>query len=270
MKKNLRKKINDILAKIGFVIQRKTNEEKIINLINKLHPVRTQYKLIRVGPNGDGGYLIPDDLVGIKACFSPGVDKISEFELWCFKKGMEIYLADKSVDSANLNIPKENYHFLKKYLGCTNNESFITMDEWVNSNISQKENIELLLQMDIEGGEYDTLISTSDELMRLFRVIVIEFHHLDQLWNPDFFHFAEIVFNKILQTHICVHIHPNNCSEIDVRNGIQIPKVAEFTFLRKDRAEFLQYETKFPNELDYDNTSKKSIVLPKNWYSDSN
>lgn len=36
--------------------------------------------LIRLGPNGDGGYLVPDDLTGIEACFSPGVCATSEFE----------------------------------------------------------------------------------------------------------------------------------------------------------------------------------------------
>ena len=246
-------------------ILRTTPKEKVINFIKKLHPVRTQFDLIRIGPNGDGGYLVPDDLNGIQACFSPGVYKISEFELWCLNHGMEIYLADKSIDEVNLDIPKDQYSFIKKHVGCTNNEDFMTLDEWVNLSIS-KENSELLLQMDIEGGEYDTLISISDSLMERFRILVIEFHSLHKIWNPEFFHFAEIVFNKILQTHSCVHIHPNNCCGIKSRNGVQIPRIGEFTFLRNDRFSSSGFERKFPHNLDYDNGKNEHIVLPQDWY----
>lgn len=268
MKRILKKIIENQLAKRGILIERITHKEKIIELIKKLHPLQTQFDLIRIGPKGDGGYLVPNDLYGIQACFSPGVDKISEFELWCLNNGMEIYLADKSVDNVNLNIPEDQYNFINKYVGCTNNEDFITLDKWVNLNIS-KENSELLLQMDIEGGEYDSLMSISDSLMKRFRILVIEFHSLHKLWNPNFFRFAEIVFNKILQTHSCVHIHPNNCCGIYSKIGIQIPRVTEFTFLRKDRISSSNYESRFPHELDYDNTSNKHITLPKDWYKSS-
>ncbi len=254
---------------MGLVIQRITPKEKIIKLINKLHPYRTQFELIRIGPNRDGGYLVPDDLEGIQACFSPGVDNKSEFELWCLKNGMEVYFADKSVDYVNLDVPKEQYSFIKKFVGCTNNDDFITLDEWVNTNISNK-NSDLLLQMDIEGGEYESLMSATDSIMKRFRILIIEFHGLRNLWNPEFFRFAEVVFNKILQTHACVHIHPNNSNKIVSRNGIHISSTAEFTFLRKDRIKTFTHITKFPHKLDYDNNPRnKHIKLPDTWYKSS-
>lgn len=81
---------------------------------------------------------------------------------------------------------------------------------------------------------------------------------------------AKKVFNKILQTHSCVHIHPNNCCPINSRLGIDIPMVAEFTFLRNDRFMPTNYETIFPNELDFDNVKdKKSLFLSKIWYRNS-
>ena len=265
MKRFLRKIVVKRLARNNEAIKSRTATNKVKSLIEKLHPLRAENGLIRIGPNGDGGYLVPNDLDGIQACFSPGVDRISEFERWCFNNGMEIYLADKSVDQVNLDLPKDQFNFIKKYVGCTNNEDYITLDTWVNQNIIDDKS-ELLLQMDIEGGEYDSLINISDSLMKRFRIIVIEFHSLFELWNPEFFKYAEIVFNKILQTHLCVHIHPNNCCGILNVNGIEIPSFAEFTFLRKDRFSVFNFETEFPNVLDYDNTSKKTIVLPKDWH----
>ncbi len=47
---------------------------------------------------------------------------------------MKIFMADKSIEKPNLDIAK--YNFIKKYVGCTNNDDYITMDNWINSNCS--------------------------------------------------------------------------------------------------------------------------------------
>jgi|TARA_B110000908_G_scaffold140271_1_gene167321 hypothetical protein len=265
----MKKKFMEILVsqfvKIGILLTRATDKKKVANLIESLYPFQIQTNLIRLGPKGDGGYLVPNDLDGIEACFSPGVDKISEFERDCLKYGMKVFMADKSVEKPNLNISESNYDFIKKYVGCTNNDEFLTMDNWVNSNCPSDKS-ELLLQMDIEGGEYNSLINMSDSLMNRFRIMVIEFHSLQDLWNPHYFNLNQTVFNKILQTHICVHIHPNNCCGITSRFGVEIPRVAEFTFIRKDRIEIKKFQFNFPHKLDYDNTKNKTISLPNNWY----
>jgi hypothetical protein len=139
------------------------------------------------------------------------------------------------------------------------------MDTWVNSS-DIDHNSDLLLQMDIEGSEYNSIINMSDELLNRFRIIVIEFHSLQDLWQPRFFDFASVAFNKILQSHTCVHIHPNNEDGIDKRLGIEIPRTAEFTFLRNDRIKSKSKAKQFPHLLDNDNSTKYHVSLPLNWY----
>lgn len=230
----MKKILKYLFGKIGIIISKSTDKSDVEKLIQDLYPLQIQKQLIRLGPNGDGGYLVPYDLEGIEGCFSPGVGKISEFELDCLKYGMKIFMADKSVEYPNLNLSPDKFDFIKKFVGCTNNDDYITLDEWVNSKIHNTTS-DLLLQMDIEGDEYFSLLNISDSLLRRLRIMVIEFHHLHNLFNPIFFNCARSVFNKILQTHICVHIHPNNVCGIDKTFGIEIPKIAEFTFIRKDR-----------------------------------
>jgi hypothetical protein len=263
----LKDSLRALISKHGKINIDHTVEKKLIkDLIEKLWPLETGLDLIRIGPKGDGGYLLPEDLEGIEACFSPGVDIISEFELECYKRGMQIYLADKSVDNPRLNIPKEEYSFLKKFIGVVNNDDFITMDTWVDSS-KIKPNSDLLLQMDIEGHEYTSIISMSDKLLKRFRIVVIEFHDLHKLWNESFYKLASSSFEKILQTHLCVHIHPNNIAGIYKQNGISIPRVAEFTFIRKDRVSEIDYVKTFPHKLDFDNViHMNSIKLPQDWY----
>ena len=263
---SLKKVIGNYLQSKGIFLQRFTKKSVVQQLLKSLYPIQTEIELIRLGPEGDGGYLIPDDLKGIEACFSPGVDRISDFELDCVQKyNMKIFLADKSVERPNLNLADTEYDFIKKFIGCTTNEDFITLDDWVDSS-HVSEDTDLMLQMDIEGSEYHSIINLSHSLVKRFRIMVIEFHSLHHLWDPHFFETAKTVFDKILETHLCVHIHPNNCCGIDDKFGIEIPRAAEFTFLRKDRAKNNSYAKQFPHRLDYDNTQNPSIALSTDWY----
>jgi Methyltransferase FkbM domain len=240
-----------------------TDPRVLHTFIKKLHPLSTDKSLIRLGPTGDGGYVLPNDLVGISACFSPGVSSVSGFEKDCANLGMQVFLADKSVEQPADK--HELFHFTKKFVGVTSNEDFMTLDHWVMSSLPNQDS-DLLLQIDIEGYEYEVFLSMSDSLMQRFRIIVVEFHSLDQLWSKPFFKVASRAFDKILQTHTCVHIHPNNVAGMLRKNGIDIPKVMEFTFLRNDRIRHSHYQTVFPNPLDYDNTGRLPLSLPQSWY----
>ncbi len=242
-----------------------TEKREIQLLLKKLYPIASDKELIRLGPKEDGGYLVPNDFVGIEACFSPGVADSSGFEKDCADLGMKVFLADKSVDKPAE--AHELFYFTKKFIGITSNDEFMTLDDWVTLYLSEK-NSDLLLQIDIEGDEYEVFLCTSGSLMQRFRIIVAEFHFLDELWNNAFFARAKQVFEKILQTHVCVHIHPNNyCSPIQ-KEGLIIPPVMEFTFLRNDRVNQSWFRGDFPNPLDYDNFNHiPSLTLPKCWHS---
>ncbi len=262
MKKTLKQHLLDTLN-IGYFPTKVTKKDDLLNLIGKLHPKSVGIEPVRLGPEGDGGYLVPDDLDGISACFSPGVSDTSDFELACADRGMQVYMADASVDGpATKNY---NFSFQKKFVGATTSDQFITMSDWVKES-GKAPDADLILQMDIEGFEYETLISMPDELMKHFRIIVIEFHRLHHLWSRPFFRLASTAFTKILQTHSVVHLHPNNCRPVFYMQGIDIPRVMEFTLLRNDRFDTFDYANSFPHPLDRDNTGKQPLILPECWY----
>jgi hypothetical protein len=261
----MKKLVKNILVhNKGNLIIRRTKKEEIQTLISKLHPKKINIPLIRMGAKQDGGYIVPDDISGISGCFSPGVNQTSDFELSCYSRGLNIFLADKTVERPNLQLAETEYDFLKKHIGCINDEETITLDTWVNEKLPGP--TDLLLQMDIEGAEFESLISVSQNTVNRFRIIIIEFHSLYEIWNPWYFKFASLTFEKILLNHFCVHIHPNNCCGVIDRFGIEIPCVAEFTFIRKDRVVDMGFCDSFPHPLDASNTIKQDIVLPKAWY----
>ncbi len=254
----------DLLARGGAYPTPVTEKRALQSLLQRLHPVATDRRLVRLGPPGDGGYLIPDDLDGIEACFSPGVSQISGFEKDCAERGMEVFMADRSVDR-----PTEwhdRFHFTKKFVGVTTNDDFMTLDNWVKESLPASAS-DLLLQIDIEDCEYETFLGMSDALMGRFRIIVGEFHSLNHFWSRPFFQVASRAFDKILQTHSCVHIHPNNQSPAMEKEGLSIPPMMEFTFLRNDRIASRTPATVFPHPLDSENTAGTPLPLPGCWYT---
>lgn len=264
MKKFIDEPVLSLFSALKIQSGRLTDKTELQSLLKKLHPVSCNKELIRLGPVGDGGYLVPDDLVGIEACFSPGVGFSSLFEKDCAERGMKVFLADGSVDEAKYH--HELFVFMKKYIGMVTDNHSMTIDDWVKSSMPDSQG-DLLLQMDIEGSEYEVLLTLSDDLLKRFRIILIEFHSLEELRSKAFFKIASQVFEKLLQTHTCVHNHPNNCSGLIKYKGFKIPKVLEFTFLRNDRIVSPSFAKIFPHPLDTDNTDDKpSLPLPTCWY----
>jgi hypothetical protein len=248
----------------GFNVTWKTKQADLLGLIEKLRPRDCGKKLIRLGGAGDGGYLIPDDLDGIEYCFSPGVSTLSDFESQLADRGIKSFLADYSIDAPPIIRPE--FTFDKKYLGSTNSERFLTLASWKEKYLKDYTG-ELILQMDIEGGEYQVILNASDELLRQFRIIVIEFHFLERLFDPLVFALFSSCFEKLLESFCVAHIHPNNFYGSVKSGGIEIPRIMEFTFLNKRRVSDASPVRMFPNALDAPNILRRnSLRLPACWY----
>ncbi len=247
----------------GIHVVTRTQVSEVRELIRSLHPIDTGTELIRLGPDGDGGYLLPNDLDGIEYAFSPGVSTESGFDADLAEQGVRVYLADFSVDGPGEAHP--NFTFDKKHVGSLSSDTVMTLDDWKDSKIPGYEG-DLVLQMDIEGSEFEALLSASSKLLSQFRIIVIEFHNLDQLLNRPFFHLASKSFQKLLKTHSVVHIHPNNAGGSVKIKDLEIPRVAEFTFYRNDRFSDYTYRRTYPDPLDRNNAAKPSLILPECWH----
>jgi hypothetical protein len=254
-----------LLFTIGhYSVLNQTGSSEVRSLIHKLRPLDCGYDLIRIGSNGDGGYLIPDDLKGIEYCFSPGVSAIADFESQLADRGIKSFLADYSVDRPPILRPE--FIFDKKYLGTSNGDKFITLSSWKNKYLPDYRG-DLLLQMDIEGFEYEVILSTPDALLDQFRIIVIEFHSLHKLFDPFAFKLISSTFDKLLNSFHVAHIHPNNFPGIFRRGNLVVPRDMEFTFLNKNRVQSPKPQVEFPHPLDRDNVPKRSLALPKCWFS---
>ncbi|MEB2782420.1 FkbM family methyltransferase [Algoriphagus sp. C2-6-M1] len=261
MNKIIKSIVSMIAGKFHIIIVSKAPVVQVEKFLEKIHPKKSGHEFIRIGPDHDGGYLIPDCLDGISNCFSPGVDTESGFELDLANRGINVFMADYSVDQPK--VKHRRFSFEKKYLSFMDYGIYMTMDSWVKNSIGIASNSDLLLQMDIEGSEYECLLAVSNDLLNKFRIIVIEFHHFNRIFERDFLRMVEKVFNKLLINHSVVHIHPNNKSNLTFTKGVRIPSLLEITFLRNDFCEFTGYVDEFPHLLDKNNIAGATIILPK-------
>lgn len=232
--------------------------------IRQLAPVDIGIELTRIGSRDDGGYLVPDDMDGIGGCISPGVSTEIGFDLEMAAQGIPVFMADASVEG-----PPERhdlFHFFPKFLDVVDDERSMRLESLVGE-ASLRTQDDLILQMDIEGAEYRVLLDASDAVLRRFRIILLECHHLTRLFGRQNAQLITATFHKLLRHFHIIHIHPNNVCPATRRSDVEIPPVMEFTLIRKDRARTEPRRgLSFPHPLDRDNVSTQStLVLPEIW-----
>jgi len=231
-----------------------------------LRPYDTGHELIRVGAFGDGGYLVPNDFNGIRACFSPGVSIQSTFEYDLAKRSIPSFMADASVDAPAEPVP--GAIFRKKFVGPETKGDFISLRDWMDEFAPRSG--DLILQMDIEGAEYAAIAALPSEYLKRFRIIVIELHRIPSiLMKPNFFARAEPFLRAMAAEFTNAHLHTNNAAGTVCIDDVEFPRVVEATFIRNDRVRSKKPITTLPHELDVPHQKNRpDIGVPHEWLGD--
>lgn len=251
--------VQNMLLRQGFILQRTNPSASIESLLELIWPVETKIPLKRIGSEtrSDGGYLVPDDLDGIGRVFSPGVAESMDFELHFLDKGVPCELIDGSIEAPPIIHPLAN--FAPLWLSRESKENSVSLSDWVDNKAQEHE--DLVLQMDIEGDEYECLSDVSTTTLGRFRIIVLEVHHLREAFSFTGFATIDSLVTRLKQTHYLIHAHPNNCCPAVKVGKLAWPAVLELTFLRKDRMSLPTQYANLPHPLDRDNTSNPHLRM---------
>lgn len=258
-----KRKIFSLLAKKGIFMASLPQEKDIAWFFKALKPSSVD-KLIRIGGEKDGGYVVPNVLSGIKFCFSPGVDKTCTFEKeLSLKYEITSYLADNSVEAP----PEElkSFIFLKKNIATYNDDENIEINTWFDL---VDKNEDFILQMDIEGDEYSTLLATSRENLDRARVIVLELHYLHLIFSISGNKILKSFVKKLLENHTVVFLNPNNNEEPYEGMGFSMPSVLEVTLVRNDYLALNNEPFTYPHPMNIvNNPNKKPITLDNRFFN---
>lgn len=261
------KSLKEVLFFFGWRLNKSATRDDIENVISYFRPVKCDYALIRIGGLNDGGYLVPDNLKEIKTCFSIGVGESSSFEMELYDKNkIQCYMADFSVDGPLCK--REGFHFTKKYIGSNVGEEYITFNEWYkDSNPPEGDKI---LQMDIEGGEWDLLTFEDLKIFENFSIIIIELHDLDQISDRYSNKNIASILRKFSKSFSPVHIAPNNETGYTKYSDIVIPRNIEVTYMRRDKLPKIEsyLSSKELHSLGsyQNNMQKKPISFSNHWF----
>jgi hypothetical protein len=251
----------DIIAAARHIVATDTEQAAIINLLSYLTPRRSvRFRKIRLGCNGDGGYVLLDDFTDVSAALSFGIAAGCSWDTAIAEHGIDVYQYDHTVDGP----PTANarFRFFKKEIAAVSSDQ--SGDRWGRRYVyteslgyalaklpSTAERV--ILKIDIDGGEwgiFDT--ATSEELAR-FVQIVGEFHHFDNAADPAWHDRARRVLAKLRSVFDVVHVHGNNNAPLNVIANVPVPSVFELTFVNKAVYECQETDEIFPTPLDQPN-----------------
>jgi FkbM family methyltransferase len=207
--------------------------------------------LKRYGAAGDGGYILSESLTEqSNIVYSYGVGNNDEgvsFDKSMASHGKKLFLYDASINSFWYNPPQ--FNFKSEYVNSKNIYKHIQE----NNHLDDKN---MILKMDIEGCEYETLINCEDRVFDHFSQIILELHDVVNECND-----ANLIgnirnindtearwMNKInLLTRLnkdfyVVHIHGNNWVKTKTEG---LCDVLEVTYIKK---------SKFTDKLELSNT----------------
>jgi len=177
-------------------------------LMDELRPVTLKNcTLARFGGPGDGGYLMCGNLLGdIQGAYSYGIGGTDD---WGCEFGSKFGLPVHQYDCFNLVQPVCNdggrFVFHPECIGAvtTTIESrlFDTLANQITKNGHGGKR--LLVKMDVEGAEWDSLMATPDEVLDQIDQLPMELHGIDGERFPE-------VVRKLKRTFHLVHLHFNN------------------------------------------------------------
>lgn len=248
--------VRDLALRGGIHVSRVTPPDAVLEVVARLWPTYDPARLARYGADGDGGYLLPDDLHGIAAVVSPGVADNVSFELDLAQLGIPSWLVDASIDALPRPVPGAT--FLRRFVGSRTEGDLVSLQDLVAAVPAG----DLVVQLDVEGDEYRVLDATPTDVLRRARILVVEFHDLFGLFEPTVGPFMLRVLTRLLDSFGVAHVHANNMDGVLKVARRVIPRALEVTFVRHDAMLRAGGPVRLPHPLDRPCRPDRPDVVP--------
>ena len=221
-------------------------------LLNLIRPWQMASDVkVRLGSNGDGGYVMPSSSQRSNAVLSIGIGNEVSFDNELAARGAKVLQFDHTIEASPSKHPGIAFH--RFGWGRRDEGPFLSLHSMMQM-LDWHDARHPILKFDTEGAEWDCLIDAASSDLARFEVLTGEFHDFQNLVNRDYFDKAYAVFSKIDLTHHVVHMHANNAGGMVMISGIPFPRLLELTFLRKDAALFHGHSSEpIPGPLDRPN-----------------
>jgi hypothetical protein len=198
-------------------------------LLAELQPVAlSNCKLERFGSQNDGGYIMCGDLVeGVQAAYSYGIEHEDN---WGCQLARQTKLPIHQYDCFTADRPTCDggvFDFHSECIGpkaeTIEGRPYDTLAAQIEKNGDKGKR--LIIKMDVEGAEWDSIMATSDEVLANVDQFVFEMHGVNEQKFID-------VVKKLKKTFHIVWLHYNNY-ECTKKARPMLGNVYEVTFVNK-------------------------------------
>lgn len=220
-------------------------------MLKYLKPVDANLKMKRLGPDEDGGYVMPEKVLDeCVALFTYGVGNEIRYETDFYNQyNKPIFVFDHTINYT----PPEYMNHTKQGLGYGPD-----MDCFINHYAERKISGPVYLKVDIEGGEYPYFLNADiDAIADLTIGLSIEVHWLETDKDRD--NFVKMM-ERLSKRFTLVHTHGNTWGDMFNLDGNDVLNVYELSFINTDYItdEIKPISVEYPIiGLDYSNNRSK-------------
>ena len=207
-------------------------------------------ELILLGKKRDGCYVLLNDFTNIKIAYSFGIGKKIQFDQYLADKGIDVYMYDHTINSLPYNHTK--FHWKKVGISGKNkrNNLLKSLEELIKENgHSSEEN--MILKIDVEHAEWESLSNITDKILSQFKYIVLELHFYDEKESNETLLYYNVLKN-LFKTHQCFYLRCANRYQIAYFGNNRICKYLEISYIIKKDYKFTKDPTIYPiKEFDF-------------------
>lgn len=218
--------------------------KEMLQLIKPMKPVGA--KKCRIGSNSDGGYVMLPPKKGI--AYSFGISNYAPWDSCISKMGFHVFQYDGTISAP----PEDNdyIHFHQYNIsGADTPEPGYKNIQTIISDLGHEDQNDIILQIDIEGAEWEVFNNIDEKIMNKFSQIIVEFHSVID-FRSDSIKYHINALKKIYNTHQSIHYHINNFSTLALFPGFNIGNSIEVSYVRRADFKFEPDYTEYPTDLD--------------------
>ena len=206
------------------------NTIKIQTILNYLAPHKYLGKIQRVGGKADGSYVVPIEILDKNTyLLSGGIENNNKFEIFVASRGITGIQIDNSISKPPQN--HSNLKFLNATLGDTDKPGHVSLETLMNK---VPKNKKILIKIDIDGGEIESLGSLSTKNLKRIDCLVMELHNLGSITSKN-----DKIYNLLNRLHNAnlrsIFIQANNACLTYTLSGTLIPDNIEITYVKKHK-----------------------------------
>lgn len=199
-------------------------------------------KRIIIGDKRDGCYILLNDFKYINIAYSFGISNKIQFDKELADRGIDVYMYDHTINYLPYNHPK--FHWRKIGIcGKKEKDSQLkSLDVLLKENGHSSEK-NMILKMDVEYNEWNSLKDLSDNLLKQFKYIIIEFH----FWKPrkESKIYYEVL-QKLEKNHQVFYFRCHKRTKISSFGNNRICRNLEVSYVIKEGNQFTSDDSIYP------------------------